>query len=68
MTFATVIPLNTYWMDLLVASEHVGIEFPEVVAAVARGEMYADDNRRGRPGVSMVRMLEIEAWAERRAS
>lgn len=68
MTFATVIPLNTYWMDLRVASEHVGVDFPDVVSAAARGEMYTEDNRRGRPGVCMVRMLEVEAWADRRAS
>lgn len=68
MTFAPVIPLNRYWMDLRGASEHVGIDFPDVVAAVARGEMYAEDTHSGRHGVWMVRMLEVEAWAVRRAS
>lgn len=50
---APVIPLNRYWMNLRVAAEHVDVEFPDVIAAVARHEM--------------VRMLEVEAWAEKRA-
>lgn len=64
---APVIPLNRYWMNLRVAAEHVDVEFPDVIAAVARHEMHAVDDTQGRPGVWMVRMLEVEAWAEKRA-
>ena len=37
------------------------------MAAVFRGELYSVDDQRGRPGISRVRMLEVEDWAERRA-
>lgn len=67
MPLAPVIPLNNYWMDLRVAAEHVGVHFADVVGAVARREMYSVNDHASRPEVWMVRMLEVEAWAERRA-
>ena len=39
----------------------------DVVAAVSRGEMYSVNNDLGSPEVWMVRMVEVEDWAERRA-
>jgi hypothetical protein len=67
MDLATVIPLNAYWMDLPGAAAHVGVHVADVVAAVSSGEMYSVNNHLGKPEVWMVRMVEVEAWAERRA-
>jgi predicted RecB family endonuclease len=67
MPLAPVIPLNNFWMDLPVAAEHVEVHFADLVAAVARGEMFSVDDHHGRPGISRVRMLEVEDWAVRRA-
>jgi hypothetical protein len=67
MSLAPVIPLNSYWMDLPGAAAHVGVHIADLVAAVSRSEMYAVNNHLGRPEVWMVRMGEVEAWAERRA-
>ena len=67
MHLAPVIPLNSYWMDLPGAAAHVGVDMADVVAAVSRREMYSVNDHLGKPEVWMVRMLEVEAWAERRA-
>jgi hypothetical protein len=67
MPYAPVVPLNSYWMDLPGAAAHVGVHISDVVAAVSRREMYAVNDHLGKPEVWMVRMGEVEAWAERRA-
>lgn len=64
MRGAPVVLLDRYWMDLPTAAEHVQVELAGVVAAVARGELSALCTHRRRPGVWLVPMLEVQAWAE----
>ena len=64
---APVISLNSDWLDLPGAARHVGVPFADLVAAVARREMSCVNDHLGNPEVWMVRMLEVEDWAEGRA-
>ena len=66
MNTAPVISLNSDWMDLPGAARHVGVQFADLVAAVSRREMYCVNDHLGNPEVWMVRMLEVEDWAEGR--
>ena len=47
--------------------QHVGVQFADLVAAVARREMYCVNDHLGNPEVWMVRVPEVEYWAEGRA-
>lgn len=67
MHLAPVIPVNGYWMDLPGAAAHVGVHMADVVAAVSRRELHSVNDHLSKPEAWMVRMLDVEAWAERRA-
>lgn len=52
-------------VDLRTAAACVNIEFRDIVAAVARGELRAADTDPGRPGVWHVLAGDLFAWAQR---
>lgn len=54
-------------VDLRTAAACIGVEFRDVVAAVARGELRAADSDPGRPGVWLVRAADLFDWARRHA-
>ena len=67
MPTAPVIPLNGYWLDLPAAAAHVGVHVADLMAAVCRRELHSTNDHLDNAATWMVRTLEVEAWAERRA-
>ena len=61
-----VVLLPDAWLDLRAAAEHVGVEFRDIVAAVARGELLGRAVDPCRPGVWMVAVADLDRWARRR--
>ena len=52
-------------LDLRSAAEHLGIEFRDMVAAVARKQLPIAPENPGRPGVWLVAVGELDRWAHR---
>lgn len=69
MNFSRVSPGNGSRVHVRDASEHLESDFLNLVAVVARGEMYPEDTPSRRHGESMLRVLAaVEAWPQESAS
>ena len=62
---SSVILLPDASLDLRAAAEHVGVEFRDLVAAVARDQLAATAIDPCRPGVWMVVVADLDRWARR---
>lgn len=60
-----VIVLPDASVDLRTAAACVGVEFRDIVTAVARSELRAADTDPGRPGVWLVQAGDLFAWSRR---
>ena len=68
MNYAPLLLPATNWMDLLVAADYVEVPYAELVAAATKGELDATLTHPRRLGDWMVRMCDLEAWADRRTT
>jgi hypothetical protein len=68
MNYAPLLVPANNWMDLAVAADYVGVSYAEILAAATKGEIEATVTHPRRPGDWMVRMGEVEHWANRRTT
>jgi hypothetical protein len=61
-TTTRVILLPDASIDLRTAAERAGVEFRDVVAAVARKQLPTAPSDPGRPGVWLIKTAELDRW------
>jgi hypothetical protein len=67
MNYAPLLRPANNWMDLAVAADYVGVAYSVLLAAATRGDLNATVTHPRRPGEWMVRMGDVELWAQMRA-
>lgn len=56
------------WMDLDAAADYSGVPVAELLAAASSGALPATVTHPRRPGDWMVRMDDVDMWAQRRSA
>jgi hypothetical protein len=64
MNYAPLLLPANNWMDLAVAADYVGVAYSVLLAAATRGDLQATVTHPRRPGDWMVRMGDVEMWAQ----